>query len=551
MSQRKRQQQLPEGRYRTRVIGKETTPGGDYGTFLTLTFEVILGDYAGTVIRQRFWSRILQARAAALRPGRIVDVRVKQKLTSTGRGVSVVFDFVPAGNRTAPQAVSGIPENPAAAEEAVARAVEPGPTLVASEHVGRWEEGKTGEAMPEMVPDDLWVQLLAAIGPAALPRHEALRPLSSQRSEYDDSAYDVDEDAEDHRFVLVTEEDVDVPPECETWDAFYTRQTIVEPGVVPSTDLRVSAYEYTNDLRTYHAAHQGCMRLYSGVAWARWLTVRLVGRASLDDALEPARGLASACERVGVSREQIVVVIEAKNRAVRIHIPSSCVAAVPQIGFESVCCHFWQLIANAALVHPSRLVPGLAHFPVPADPLWYSPISRGHYRPGGMIAAVNSRDIDTGLVVVSITPEELQNLSPRDMQREVRKPRSFTWPTWRAAPIDLLSECWAYAVRIERERTTRFATPDPGTAWVYADTFRFIHDGAPCGNGEIACIRAALNLFQFGAPAALVTGLLGPGAALSGLDPEETRRLIAWAVTTHQRNGGTVPDVDADGSWDD
>jgi hypothetical protein len=550
MSRRTRLKQLPSGRYRTRLIGKESHKDADSGRHVTLTFEVILGDYTGMVIRQNFWSRILLERVAALSRGRIVDILVTQKRTAKGYEVPVVSDFIATGDRTAPEVVSGIPENPAAAEEKAAQAVQPKAMLVSSEYEWLLREADEDSVLPLLIDDSLWSRLVEAVGPDAPPIKVTPRPIGSDGVELDQISHDLDEASEDHSWVLVAERDADTLPACESWESFYARQEIVEPGVVPATDLRVSAYEYTNDMRTYHAAHKGCMTRHSGLAWARWLTVRLVGVSSIESALEPARRLAVALERSGVSREQIVVILEANHQAVRIHIPSSCAEAYPQLGFECVSGHFWQLFANVALMPASHFKKGF-FFMVPVDPLWHTPISRRHFRPQGMLTAVNSQDPESGLFVVAVTPEELQKLRPYDVRRLSRRPRPFTWPSWRAAPIELLSDCWDYAVEVERSRTTRFATPAPDEAWIYADTFRFVHAGAPGRDSEVACIRAALNLFQFGAPAALVLALLGPGASLSGLCQEQTRRLIQWAVTKHLGKGGTIPDVDADGDWGD
>lgn len=70
-----KQPRLPGGRYRTRLVGRETTTDGvSARKCTTLAFEVVVGDYAGTVIRERLWSPILLARAEALGRGQLVDI---------------------------------------------------------------------------------------------------------------------------------------------------------------------------------------------------------------------------------------------------------------------------------------------------------------------------------------------------------------------------------------------------------------------------------------------------------------------------------------------
>lgn len=537
---------LPPGRYRTRLVGRETSSTGG-GMEVRLVFEVTLGDYVGTQIFGRVWSPLMIARVHDLDGVRPVDVIVALKTDRRGRHYPIVTDFLAAHSWTAAEAVSGLRDDPAEARDAIDRALDPERLMLESEADQIVEDVGEDFSPPPMVPlcDSVWAELLTAIGP------EARATAAVESSDEGDGAHDdgesnpcdADEDAEDFPWVLMNM--CEAGPVCLRWDEVAARQAAPGPEI-SCEPARTSVYEYSNEMRIYHAAHDGDMRRYLGVAWARWLTVGLRGEEGLGDVLAPARQLLWALKRLGVSPQKIVILNDA-NRAIRLLIPSACANACPRMGFETVAGHFWQLLADAALIEPGDLKPCFGGPPVPADRDWHAPITRGLYHPNATVPAINAPNAFGDHFTVAVTPWELQNLSAEELKALGRQPRPFTWPTWQAAPIELLCECWEYAVEVEQARSKRFQTIRDREAWVYGDTFRFLHAGAPANVAEIAVIRAAFNLLLFNAPRSLILALLGPGAFLSGLDHAKTAELVDWAIEKHRQNGGLVADDYDDG----
>jgi hypothetical protein len=141
-----------------------------------------------------------------------------------------------------------------------------------------------------------------------------------------------------------------------------------------------------------------------------------------------------------------------------------------------------------------------------------------------------------------VTPWELENLEIEEIKTLGRKPRPFTWPSWQTAPIELLGECWEFAVEVEQARSKRFQTIRGSERQINPDTFRFLAGGAPTRMADVMVIRATFNLLLFKAPRSLILALLGPAAALSGLDHAKTAELVDWAITKHRQNGGHQAD---------
>jgi len=471
-----------------------------------------------------------------------VTITVSAKRTQRGGMFAFVTDFLADGTPTAAEVVSGVPDDPAKAAEAVERANDPEPVITTAEFDRLNDDLSDEQAGPDVVPvdDAIWAELMATVGRCG---KQGRGPTPDQAPDQsaptccDDEPSDADEDAEAFHWVLCAGEGPDATVTCVDWDEVAAQHETPKADAVPLPPQRSSLFEFGNETRTYLAAHGGVLDRYVGVAWSRWLPVSLRGARGLEDVLEPARRLCRVLETIGVPRRKIVI-FNIQNRGLRVCIPSACASAYPQMGFEAAAGHFWQLLANVALIKPEQLRVGLDGVPLPKDPTWYSPIDRSIYKPNAMLPAVNTPCSETGLFTVVVHLAELETMSAGDLEQLAHQSRPFAWPSWRAAPVELLANCWKYAVDVEQSRSGRCSAVVGGEPWVFSDTFAFISTGAPHGDAKVCLIRAAMNLLRFNAPVPLLLALLAPGAALSGLDRHETSDLIDWAVKRHRANGG-------------
>jgi len=99
----------------------------------------------------------------------------------------------------------------------------------------------------------------------------------------------------------------------------------------------------------------------------------------------------------------------------------------------------------------------------------------------------------------------------------------------------LLSELWRYAVAVADSRSFAVEQVVDRGSWVFADTFDYMHNGAPEQTRVPRLFRAALNLLQVGCPRSAVYQLLSPASLMSGLAPTEVARQLEGAIRFMQR----------------
>jgi hypothetical protein len=346
---------------------------------------------------------------------------------------------------------------------------------------------------------------------------------------------DAVEFAENHAWALVWDAELSENIEPVRWDDLHEADALGGSWRGGHGSNRVSVCEYTNDIRTYQAAHGGSLRNYRGLAWSRRLLIGVAVGADLSGALRVAQRTATALASLGVPPEQIAIQ-NSFNQSLTVSIPSGCVGAVPQIGFESVMGHFGQLIADLACMDRAELIGADGEVRFPRGPTWHQLVDGRLYRPLAFTPALNTRDPSSGLFAVLLTLPEFLGMNAGQLAKTASAPRHTAMPSWQASPIDLLGDLWDHAVDAEISRTSRLGHHMAGDCWIHADTWDFFRHGGRKEGLEVRVIRVVMNLLAFDCPLPLVQALVTPPSLKSGLNQEDIHRLIKWSVGKYREN---------------
>ena len=548
---------LPKGSYATRLIERRTV-NTRTGPAVDLVFQVLQGEYAGEEIRTRVWlaSQIARARDLSC-TGDIIVVDVGYRVNHRGEKFWGITDFRAVRDRTTvAAAVAGL------LADGPSPATKPTPDghtfwLVSDEEVNEINDEEECEIQIDMdeellhLGDELFRQVVLGIErPPARSQSES--PVADDDPLGDcifclDAEEYAEEYAEEHAWVLGWDPELPEAVEPVRWNDVHGANALGSPWHGGHGNKRVSVCEYTNDIRTYQAAHGGSVRNYRGLAWSRRLLIGVAVGADLSDSLRVAQRTAAALASLGVPPEQIAIQ-NSFNESLTLLIPSGCVGAVPQSGFELVMGHFGQLIADLACMERAELIGTNGEVRYPRNQTRHQPIDGRLYRPLAFMPAPNTRDASSGLFAVLLTLPEFLGMNAGELAETASAPRHTAMPAWQASPIDLLGDLWNHAVDAERSRTSRLGYHMADDRWIYADTWDFFHYGGKEDGLEVRVIRVAMNLLSFNCPLPLLEALVTPPAMKSGLKSDDITRLIDWAVNKHRENH---PHADKDEGDDD
>jgi hypothetical protein len=516
---------IPAGRYLAQLVRRNTSPP-EPGGGVEFTFRVALGEYEGELVSMRLWATGRIGRADRLSSRDTVEIVVGHRVAKSGTRFATVHDFRKRESRTAIDSVRGedeaTPEKTRADKTAARGTFRPRSLITESdlEDVADSLDEDGGEADPVARPyiDDGVVKEVNAAA-----RDFFDEPLHAVEDPPDEC--DADEDAAEHVWVVTRVgderpaatrlEDEQQPPPL----------SAAQNGA--KGPIQCSLFEYRSDLSSYMAAHRQSVRGYTGVAWSRWLPVRLLSEDGLDAIYERARLIARACVSLGVPREQVVAV-NSWNCGLTLLIPSGAANAVAQVGYEKVAGHFAQYLTDFACMHTLGVPTETTVFGavVPKDRTIHARIDRQLYGPVAVHPMLNSPDERGKCFAVALSYEELMSQEVKSLEGLAKAPRPIPRPTWRANPVGELESLWDYAVEVEGVCSKRYDRLSPDDSFVYADTFDWMLHGSDMETAAKRLFRAAVNLLRVGCSPDAVVALLHPAAHLSGLD----RANVRWGV---------------------
>jgi hypothetical protein len=152
-----------------------------------------------------------------------------------------------------------------------------------------------------------------------------------------------------------------------------------------------------------------------------------------------------------------------------------------------------------------------------------------------LLRAPNSKHAATGFHKRRLAFEELMHLDLAGITDRAKEPEAFEIPA-PPAPHPKALEDWRRAALAVEERELARKQPAAAPARLQRATLEFIREGAEKGERADRLFKAAANLREFGAPAALVTELLEEAALDSGLSPKEVRKQISDGIRKTERH---------------
>ena len=530
------------GTYRAQVKSRRTI--NERGrTAIELKFAIEEKHLSGQCVTGRFWRHVLLERARTLCQGQFVEVDVIAGPSRRGKPHTTVKDFRPAGSPTVVTFVGGICTDVNGGGGTPQQDF--GPAALCTEHNQAdleeqmrelRERGINPPPLPLLNSDALAeINSLIVMGPKQSGRHSDESQLSAHTGRFA---------AECSWSMLRVGGKKGLRTLVEA-DEVFARYARVEPSVRPESPAHLSVFEYTDDLALYKQAHGGSVAGYRGITWGRRCVVDFDGQNGLADVLQPARYFVTALVRLGIPREQILIFYSG-NRGVHVMFPSCCAGMAPQTNFEFATGQFSQVIADQATLMLS-LYPEPVGYAAQGDRLppaendpredatWHEAIDWNMYKPNAMLRAPNTRHELTGLFKIVLTLDELHSLDIDEVQKLAAAPRPFDPPAWESTPLEVLCRLWSYAVAVANSRTFAVTQSVDAGSWVYADSFDFMHNGAPELTRAKRLFRAAVNLLQVGCSRKAVYQLLSPAALMSGLSPTDATQQIEGAVRYMQK----------------
>jgi hypothetical protein len=544
------------GTHRARVTKRSTIETRNGHEAIELTFRLEAGAFRGREVTGRFYTQVLLQRARALQPKELVDVEVTTKRLRNGRRVLDVRDFRSAGEPTVVEFINGV-HRVVKEESPLEDSDEPqaffGPMGVVTEHDLEWvrrdirELAADGHRVPPIpfLRQHTLDGILEKIATSPSDGRLAVTPERLTDQDVADTVARVAGFAQTfHHSMLVvggkkgTRRLVD----CDDTFARYAR---IESRCDTGQPAHLSVYQYADDLDLFQRGNQGSAAGYRGVVWSRWLLLDLDDHEESTFRLTPCRALVAALLRLGVPRDQIMVFFSG-NRGLHVMFPAAIAFAWPKVNYEyaaGTLCQFLLDEAVRTLVPlPPRSPSRVDDIGPPPDPgssrdydprlhwSWHEEIDWNMYKPLAVVRAPNTPHEKTGLYKIRLELKELGRLDPEGIRNLARQPRPFEPPPWRALFDEDLVDFWRYACGAADSRPYAFGQTIDKGAWVFAETFDFLHNGATEGTRGVRIFRAAVNLLQVGCSPEAALCLLGPAAQMSGLGHKDIKQQIDGAA---------------------
>lgn len=515
--------------YRARVTRRRTI--SDRGrSFVELTFALVGRHNEGQLVTGKFWSPVLVQRARSLHENQLVDIDVTTAVSRRGKRFPMVKDFRSTDQPSVVMFVGGVctsdPANPRMVPHDYAPAA-----VCTSLDLKELEEQRA--ALREMGIEPHPLPLLDVKTLAALNAKIARMPVGplADGPVHDPTAY-----LEEYQWSIFEDGGKSGEQRLVPADETFCRYAAADSGLHLEQPACLSSFRYGEDARLYSRAHNGLVAGYRGITWARWNVVALDGRIALADAIVPVRRLVIALGRLGIPEGQIMV-FYAPPHGFHVMFPAAVAGTIPQTNYEYATGQFCQVLVDQAVL----MLGTPADFADPRyeDAAWHEAIDWDLYKPNAMLQAPNTRHEGNGLFKVRLDHDELMSLDAEAIQALATAPRPFEVGIQAGGLPQttdvLLSDLWRYAVAVAGSRAFAVEQVVDRGNWVFADTFDYMHNGAPEQTRVPRLFRAALNLLQVGCPRTAVYQLLSPAALMSGLAPAEVARQLEGAIRFMQR----------------
>lgn len=287
--------------------------------------------------------------------------------------------------------------------------------------------------------------------------------------------------------------------------AAFAAHAAADPMSEPARECYLSAFRFGPDFRTHLAAHR-TTKGFAGACWSPWLWFD-VDRADLADAQVDARRLAGfLLFRYSAFTDDDPLYFFSGAKGFHVGLPLSH-SPLPSASFHRVC----RTLAGRVA----------ADVGVTIDPSIYDRVR--------LLRAPNSAHPSTGLHKRRLTHDELMALSADRVRELARVPLAFEVPEPSVLPA-LLAADWQDAEEEVKSRAVIPPRAGEADGRLTRATLEFIRAGAEDGERHVRLFRAAANLREFAAPAALVHALLTEVALDTGLPPAEVKRQIDCGI---------------------
>jgi len=301
------------------------------------------------------------------------------------------------------------------------------------------------------------------------------------------------------------------------WWAAFAAYAQLDPRAEPHREAFLSLFTFGRDFAE-HLERERSEKGYNGPCGASWLWWDIDRPDDLPAALDDARRLTGfLLDRYRELDDDDLLIFVSGGKGVHLGLPAVW-RPEPSTAFHTIAKLFCLDLAEQARVG--------------ADPSIYTRTR--------LFRAPNSRH-PSGLYKRRLDLAELMHLTPAAVVERAREPMPFDIP---AGPPSCprAADDWLKAARAAERRAERRPAPGEAPSKLQALTLDFIRDGAPDGERETRCFRAAANLAEYDCPPELAHALLTEAALDSGLTPAETRRAIdcGLAHARRQREGGAA-----------
>ncbi len=251
--------------------------------------------------------------------------------------------------------------------------------------------------------------------------------------------------------------------------------------------------------------HRLDVRDFSGACWSPWIWFDIDREHDIEAALFDARKLAAhVIDRYKLDDDSLLLFLSG-GKGFHLGLPTSLFAPAPDANFH-------QFAKRFALATSDRCR-------VAIDESIYDKVRA--------FRAPNSRHAKTGLHKRRLSFEELMYLRADAIQRLAVEPLAFELPEAPGTNFQAIDDWQAAINDAETRRQAIDERKQSGApAKLHRATMDFICHGADAGERHTRLFKAAANLFDFGAPAELVTALLWDAARDIGLPPKDIERFI-------------------------
>jgi hypothetical protein len=301
------------------------------------------------------------------------------------------------------------------------------------------------------------------------------------------------------------------------WWAAFAAYASLDPRAETDREAYLSLFTFGADFVEYLELERS-ERGYGGPCGAPWLWWDIDRRDDLPAALSDARALVGVMlDHYRDFDEDHPLILLSGGKGVHVGLPVVW-SAEPSPSFNAIAKTFCLDLAEQARVA--------------VDASIYSKVR--------LFRAPNSRH-PSGLFKRRLSHDELMHLTPAAVVERAREPGPFDIPS---GPLSCprAADDWLKAARTVERRAMSRPAPGEAPSKLQALTRDFLINGAPEGERELRCFRAAANFGEFDCPPDLAHALLTEAALDSGLTPSETRRAIdsGLAHARRQREGGAT-----------